>query len=172
MWRCLCLYQGGGWWLHLQCTSWVCLNSVIPLILSSIQSDQNWSLYIPTVSANQDVTCLVFSWSSGPDYFSASFFSVIFWNCFSIEVLSWWCCMLRLFLGVSKYHHQAHFSVRLVAGLYFADFLMSHCNVWTMVMFTFLPNSSEKASSLLQHVDSGEGTTWSSSSPLFSGSFL
>ena len=36
----------------------------------------------------------------------------------------------------------------------FADFLMSQCNVWTMVMFTFLSRESQG-----QHVGSGDGAT-------------
>ena len=111
-----------GW--HLKWTSWACLDTVISLILSYRQSDQiqtHTFIYSSRVE-EQEEQLPRFEIISTSGSLWASFFSVIFWNCFTREVLCWWCCMLRLCLAVSKYHHQAHFSVSLPGGLYLLTF--------------------------------------------------
>ena len=108
-----------GW--HLKWTSWVCPATVISLILSYRQSDQIQTHTFIFQSCGGAPT-KIWNYLHLRIIVSFLFFSVIFWNCFTREVLCWWCCMLRLCLAVSKYHHQAHFSVSLPAGLYLLTF--------------------------------------------------
>ena len=78
--------------------------------------------------------------SSGQDFITSIKKSKDFFHFFpsrrrrqwTIPAWSWWCCMTRVFLGYQKTIIKLIFLLALGPLPYFADFLMSHSECWTM----------------------------------------
>ena len=103
-----------------------------------------------TISSGQDFITIYQKIQSLFSFFF-SFFPTRRRRQWTIPAWSWWCCMTRVFLGYQKTIIKLIFLLALGPLPYFADFLMSHSECWTM-------GGGEKASvlvSTLHHPPAG-----------------